>query len=166
MLTKKNRYLVFIWLNTEVLLISFSSMLNWIAMQIQEWALENMARLLPREVRLKLFKDLCKVLGEPTPERVWMETGIRKTDVYRYLPKSRSLRGGLVPGPEITVRIIKALLKNGGLQVVLDALDPIDREFRRTCRAYSYWKKALRKRKKTYDPLSREEIDKLEKSLY
>ena len=135
-------------------------------MQIQDSTLRNMARLIPKEARLQLFEDLCKILGEPVPERVWLATGIRKTDVYRYLPKSRSLRGGLVPNPKTTAHIIKGLLRNGGLNLVLRALDHIEQEIRRTYREYFDWKKTLRKRNIIYDPLSRQEIDKLEKSLY
>lgn len=135
-------------------------------MSLEDSTLQNMASCLPREARLKLFQDLCKVLGEPIPERVWLATGIRKTDVYRYLPKSRSLRGGLAPNPKTTVRVIKALLSERKFQLVLDALDPVENEIRRACREYFDWKKKLRKRNIIYYPLSREEMDRIEKSQY
>ncbi len=125
-----------------------------------------MTSLLPREARLRLFQDLCKVLGEPIPEKVWLATGIRKTDVYRYLPKSRSSRGGLVPNPKTSVRVIKALLRRRKIQLVLEALDPVENKIRRACREYFDWKKELRKRNIIYDPLSREEMDRIKKSQY
>ena len=134
-------------------------------MQISDLALSNMTRLLTREARLRLFERLCAILGEPIPEKVSLETGIRKTDVYRYLPKSRSRRGGLVPSPKTTVRVVKALLRNGRFHVVFEALDPVEHEFRRTCRIYFDWKKELKNRGVIYDPLSRGEIDRLERSL-
>jgi len=137
-------------------------------MQIPESTLKNMTRLLTREARLNLFQNLCTILGEPIPERVWRETGIRKTDVYRYLPKSRSLKGGLVPSPKTTVRVIEALLKDGGLkelQAVTNALDPVAEVMRKSYRGYFEWKKTLRINSIIFDPLSRKEIDKLEKSL-
>ncbi len=135
-------------------------------MSLDDSALENMTSLLPREARLRLFQDLCKVLGEPIPEKVWLATGIRKTDVYRYLPKSRSSRGGLVPNPKTSVRVIKALLRRRKIQLVLEALDPVENKIRRACREYFDWKKELRKRNIIYNPLSREEMDRIKKSQY
>jgi hypothetical protein len=138
-----------------------------IEMTPEDKTLRNMACLLSDTDRLKLFEDLCQILGEPIPERVWLSTRIRKTDVYRYLPKSRSLRGGRVPSPATTVRIIRALIKGGqaGIQSAINALDRAEAEMRTSYRQYFFWKKALRESNRIYDPLSRVEIDKLERSL-
>jgi len=76
------------------------------------------------------------------------------------------LKGGLVPSPKTTVRVINALLRERKFQLVLDALDPVEKEIRRACLEYFKWKKALRKRNIIYNPLSREEIDRIEKSPY
>lgn len=136
-------------------------------MNLEDKTLKNMTCLLSDRDRLKLFEDLCRILGEPIPERVCLSTGIRKTDVYRYLPKSRSLRGGRVPSPTVTVRIVTALINSGqeGLQSAINALDRAEADMRTGYREYFFWKKALRESNRIYDPLSREEIDKLEKSL-
>jgi ArsR family metal-binding transcriptional regulator len=136
-------------------------------MSLEEFALKNMARLLSREDRSRLFEELCRIVGEPIPEKVWLKTRIRKTDVYRYLPKTRSKRGGLVPNSTTTIIIIKALNRSGeeGLQSVLSVFDPIEREMRRTVRKYFSWKKYLTENV-FYNPLSRAQISKLERSLY
>jgi len=123
--------------------------------------LRNMASLLPREARIKLFRELCRILGKRVPERVSLETGIRKTDVYRYLPKSESRRGGLIPNPATTVKIMKALLRNGGIEQVVDALDRVGNEMRKSYLEYFNWTKELRKRNIIYNPLSDEEFRKL-----
>src|SRR3990172_10942674 len=74
---------------------------------------KNLASLLTPDERLEIFKEYCKILEKRIPERVWMETEhrIRKTDVYRYLPKSKSSRGGHTPNPDTTAKIFMALLK-------------------------------------------------------
>jgi len=134
-------------------------------MSISDSTLRNIASLLPRETRMKLFEDLCKTFGKRVPERVSIETGIRKTDVYRYLPKSKSRRGGLVPSPATTIKVIKALLKNGQTELVTEALNPAGNEMRKSYLEYFKWIKNLRKRNVIYNPLSDQEIRKILKSL-
>lgn len=138
-----------------------------IEMTPKDKTLRNMACLLSDMDRLKLFEGLCRILEEPVPERVWLSTGIRKTDVYRYLSKSRSLRGGRVPSPATTVRIITALINSGqvGLKLAMDFLDRAEAEMRADIRHYFSWKRALQESNITYSPISREEIAKLERSL-
>jgi len=98
------------------------------------------------------------------PERVSLATGIRKTDVYRYFPKSKSRRGGLVPNPDTTVKVIKALLDNGGIEQVVRILDQAGNEMRRSYLEYFTWARSMRKRNIIYNPLSDEEIRKLVRS--
>jgi hypothetical protein len=112
--------------------------------------LKNMAYLLPREARKRLFEDLCKTIGKRVPERVSMVTGIGKTQVYRYLlPRYKSWqnrrREVMVPSPATTVRVIKALLKIGKIELVVDALDPVGNEMRKSYLKYFNWIKRLEK---------------------
>ena len=133
---------------------------------ITDSTLENMAYLLSIETRLKVFEELCRTFAKRVPEHVWLETGIRKTDVYRYLPKSESKRGGLVPSPATTVKIIKALLKIGRYEFVAKALEPAGDEMRKSYHEYFSWVKFLKAHDFIYNPLSNIEIRKLERSLY
>jgi hypothetical protein len=133
-------------------------------MLLSESALRNLACLLSKEDRMKLFRNLCDIIGQRVPERVSLATGIRKTDVYRYLPKSKSRRGGLVPNPDTTVKVIKALLDNGGIESVVIALDQVGNEMRTSYLEYFAWARNLRKQNIIDNPLSDEEIAKLVKS--
>jgi len=130
-------------------------------MSISDSTLKKMACLLPRETRMKLFEELCLTLGKGVPEKVWLETGIRKTDVYRYLPKSESRRGGMVPGPTTTAKVIRALLKNGRVQFVVETLDWVGNEMRKSYLEYFNWTKSLRKHNIIFNPLSDDEIRKI-----
>jgi hypothetical protein len=133
---------------------------------ISDKTVENLALLLTREARRKLFEDLCRAVGSRVPERIWMETGIRKTDVYRYLPRSKSRRGGLVPNSTTTVKIIKALLKHGMHEHVIKILEPAENEMCRSYKEFFKWKKRLKKHNVIYDPLSDDEMRNIERSLW
>jgi len=85
---------------------------------------------------------------------------------YRYLPKSRSLKGGLVPNSKTTVSVIKALLDRDQFKVVLDVFDPVGRDMHRTYLEYFKWKKALRNSNLILNPLSSKEMRALERSSY
>jgi len=90
---------------------------------IDDNTLLGMAKMLPAGARLKLFNVLCEAVEKRPLERIWLETGIRKTDLYRYLPKSKSRKGGLVPSPKTTVKIIRALLRCSRTETVVRILD-------------------------------------------
>jgi hypothetical protein len=87
---------------------------------------ELLASLLSPQTRLAIFEDYCKIIEKRIPERVWLETRIQKTNVYRYLPKSVSKRGGRKPGPHSTAKFITALIeRHGKLPLVRSYLDPL-----------------------------------------
>jgi hypothetical protein len=97
----------------------------------------NLASLLRPEERLKIFQKYCEVLGSRFPERIrtdnlkFKETFLKgvpsiiQTDVYRFLPKSKSKRGGHIPNPETCAKYIIALkyLHNQNA-LVLELLKP------------------------------------------
>jgi len=90
---------------------------------------ELLASLLSPQTRLSIFEDYCKILEKRVPERVWLETGIKKTNVYRYLPQSMSKRGGRKPAPRPTAKFITSLIeKHGKLSLVRVYLDSVARQ--------------------------------------
>lgn len=105
--------------------------LNWYEMRLLNSMtdfemFELLAGLLSPQIRLALFEDYCKILEKRVPERVWLETGIKKTNVYRYLPRVISKRGGRKPAPHPTAKFILALIeKHGKLPLVRSYLDSI-----------------------------------------
>ena len=87
---------------------------------------ELLASLLSPQIRLALFEDYCKVLEKRVPERVWLETDIKKANVYRYLPKAISKRGGRKPAPRPAAKFMVALIeKHGKLSLVRSYLDSV-----------------------------------------
>ena len=132
---------------------------------INDSTLLNMARLLPKSVRLRLFEELFEAAGKRPLEKIWLATGIRKTDLYRYLPKTKSKRGGLAPSPANTVKIIRALLSHGRTEFVVETLDDAAMELRRSFQIYFLWTKSLRRRNVIYNPLSESEMNKIENAL-
>jgi hypothetical protein len=94
-----------------------------------------------------------------------MITKIRKTDLYRYLPKTKSKKGGLVPSPENTVKIIRALLWYGETEFVVEVLDEAAMMLRKSYQTYFYWTRSLRRRNVIYNPLSQSEMDNIERRL-
>lgn len=132
---------------------------------INDQTLLNLARLLPKALRLRLFNELYQAVGKRPLEKIWMATGIRKTDLYRYLPKSKSKRGGLAPSPANTVKIIRALLRHGGAELVVKLLDGPAMELRRSFQIYFLWTRSLRRRNVIYNPLSESEMNKIENAF-
>ena len=133
---------------------------------ISDKTMESLVRLLAPQARLKLFNELCEAVGGRIPERVGLAIGIRKTDVYRYFPKSKSKRGGHIPGPATTVKVIKALLKCGRCESVVKALEPAEYEMRKSYIEFFEWKKLLRKINVVYNPLSNSEMRKIKRSMW
>ena len=87
---------------------------------------EFLVSLLSPQIRLSLFEDYCKILEKRIPERVWLETGIKKTNIYRYLPKDVSKRGGRKPTLGPTAKFIVALIeKHEKLSLVRSYLDSV-----------------------------------------
>lgn len=111
-----------------------------------DFTLNNIACILPKDTRMKLFEELCKTVAKRVPERVSLETGIRKTDVYRYLPKSKSRKGGLVPSPITTAKVMKALLKNGKTEFVANTIDSAVDDMRKSYHEYFSWKMDMKDR--------------------
>jgi len=132
--------------------------------ELPDYIIQRMSHFLPRETRSRLVDELATVVGKPIAERISLATGIPKPHVYRYLPQYKS--GRFAPSPKTTVRIIRALLQNGRLETVLQALDRVEWEMRDTYRKYFSWKKKLRRYDIIPNPLSRTAIAKLKKSMY
>jgi hypothetical protein len=132
---------------------------------VNDGTLLNLSRLLSRDVRLKLFEELYEAVGKRPLEKIWLATGIRKTDLYRYLPKTKSKRGGLAPSPANTVKLIRALIDNGRAEFVVNILDVAAEELRKSFQIYFLWTRSLRRRNVIYNPLSRSEMKKIENTL-
>jgi len=133
-------------------------------LELQDSVIQKMSYFLPRDTRLELVDNLVATLGKPIPERISLETGIPKTHVYRYLPQHKPRR--LAPDAKTTARMVKALLRNGGLQTVLHLLDPVEQEMKKTYHEYFRWKKTLRRYDIIPNPLSDTSIARLQRSLY
>jgi hypothetical protein len=133
---------------------------------ISDQTMENLARLLTPQARLMLFNELCESVGSRIPERIWLATDIRKTDVYRYFPKSKSRRGGHIPNSVTTVKVIKALLKYGRCELVVKTLEPAEDEMHKCYKEFFKWKKLLKKSNVVYDPLSDSEIRRIKRSMW
>jgi hypothetical protein len=112
-----------------------------------------------------LFNELCDAVGKRVTERIWQETGIRKTDVYRYLPKNKSRRGGLVPNSTTTVKIVKALLKRRKYDIVVKTLECAGNKMHYSFQEYFEWVKMMRKNNTINNPLSDAEISRINRSL-
>ena len=132
---------------------------------LSDVTLEKMACLLSRETRIKLFTELCASVGNRVVENIWLETGIRKTDIYRYLPKTMSKRGGLVPNPATTAKILKALQKRRKFDLITKVLEDPANEMHRSYNEYFEWLRRMRKSNIIDNPLSDSEYAKIERSL-
>lgn len=111
------------------------------------------------EERLQLFDMLCDVVQKRIPERVSMELGIRRPNVYPYM-KGREKR--LVPNAETTVKIIKALRKRAYDQAVLPILKAA---FDRMKTATTICENWIEKTERANSPFSDAEYQRLERSL-
>jgi uncharacterized protein (DUF2267 family) len=133
---------------------------------INETVLLQMCSWLSKEDRLRLFNELYTVVGKRPLEKIWLETGIRKTDLYRFLPKSQSKKGGHVPSAKNTTKIAKALLRHSKTEFVVEILDKIATDLRNSYHTYFKWTKFLRSQNIINNPLSRSEKQKIESALY
>lgn len=111
------------------------------------------------EERLQLFDMLCDAVQKRIPERVGMELGIKRTNVYPYM-KSRKKR--LVPNAETTAKIVYVLRHRAHNQAILPILESAIERMRREAKMYQNWMKST---KRLNDPLSEAEIERLEWSL-
>jgi len=81
--------------------------------------LTNMAKLMDEQERLRLFEKYCDIHRTNNSnwvpsalERIAAETGICKSNLYRYLPKTISeKKGGHVPDANVTAKLLVSLLK-------------------------------------------------------
>jgi hypothetical protein len=115
--------------------------LNWYGKGLMEKMSEtemycNLASFLSSESRLKLFEEYCKVLGTRIPERIWQDTGIRKTDVYRYFSKTKFKRGGHIPDPETCAKFIIALQNRHEYALVRELIEPALNSMKFTIRRF------------------------------
>jgi hypothetical protein len=133
--------------------------------EISDRTKKNMARLLTAETRNRLLQKLCEAVGGRTRERICLATGIRKSDIYRYLPVSPAKKK-LTPGPVITVKIIKALLQYGRCEFVVQQLESAEEEMGRSYREFRKWKQLLKNMGVVYNPLSGYQIRKIRRSQY
>lgn len=124
-------------------------------------AINNLSCLLTPQERKKLFEELCDAVGGRMIERVHQETGIRQTDVYRYLPKSGSKRGGLTPSPITTAKVVKALLKRRRTNIVVKLLESASYRAHSSSKEYFEWVKLLRKNNFIDNPWADSEISHL-----
>jgi|YelNatPaOPRAMG01_1025707.scaffolds.fasta_scaffold38400_3 hypothetical protein len=97
---------------------------------------EKMALFISREDRIKLFQELLNALSHWSPPSIAKLIGIKKTHIYRYLPKSKSSIGGLAPNNKTTAKIIIALKNYGRLNVALEYLDKAALEIEKTLKQY------------------------------
>jgi hypothetical protein len=111
------------------------------------------------EERLLLFDMLCDAIPKRTPERVSMELGIKRPNVYPYM-KGRKKR--LVPNAETTAKIINVLRGMAQNQAVLAVLEPAIERMQISAKAYQNWMKGM---KRLNSPFSEGEIERLEWSL-
>ena len=132
---------------------------------IDDQTLLNLARLLSKADRLKLFEELYESVGKRPLEKISMRTHIRKTDLYRYLPKTKSKRGGLAPSPANTVKIIRALLVRGHAKFVVTMLDDPAMKLRKSFQKYFFWTRYLRDSNTIYNPLSDIEMENIKRAL-
>ncbi|MFB3889423.1 MAG: hypothetical protein ACE14S_08020 [Candidatus Bathyarchaeia archaeon] len=132
---------------------------------ISDDTIENMSRMLTKEARQQLFEELCATVGKRIPERIWQETGIRKTDVYRYLPKRKSRRRGLVPSPTTTAKVVKALLKRRKYDAVAKIFEAAANEMHRSFQEFFEWRRWMRNSNVIDNPLSDSEWSKIRRSL-
>lgn len=128
---------------------------------LQDATINYLSCLLTPEERKRLFEELCEAVGGRTIERIHQETGIRKTDVYRYLPKTKSRRGGLTPNPITTTKVIKALLKRRQNRTVVTLLENASYRANSSSKAYFEWVRVLRKNNFIDNPWSRSEMSHL-----
>jgi ArsR family metal-binding transcriptional regulator len=136
-------------------------MYTYSPLKLPDEAINNLSRLLTPEERGKLFEELCDAVGGRIIERVHLETGIRQTDVYRYLPKTKSKRGGLIPSPATTAKVIKALLKLRRNKSVVKLLENASYRAHSSSREYFKWVRLLRKNNFINNPWSDSEISHL-----
>jgi hypothetical protein len=111
------------------------------------------------EERLQLFDLLCDVIQKRVPERVSLELGVKRPNVYPYM-KGRKKR--LVPNAETTAKIINALRYKACNKVILSLLEPAVERMRISAKAYQKW---IRGMKRVYSLFSEGEIERLEWSL-
>lgn len=109
--------------------------------------------------RLRLFDMLCDAIQKRIPERVSMELGIKRPNVYPYM-KSRKKR--LVPSAETTAKILNVLRYKAHNQAVLPILEPAVERMRILAKTYQNWMKGM---KRLNNPFSEAEIERLEWSL-
>lgn len=121
---------------------------------ISDQVLEDMAALLPKEERAKIFAQLCSRLREfgyksvaRLTEQISLATGIERTHVYPYLKRKR------IPNSRTTAKVIKALIKTGDIQFVVRCLEPIARRMQRNCKAFFQWRSELKLLGILYSPL-------------
>jgi hypothetical protein len=107
--------------------------------------INSLSCLLTQDERKKLFEELCDAVGGRMIERIHQETGIRQTDVYRYLPKTRSKRGGLTPNATTTVKVVQALLKRRRNNIVVKLLESASYRCHSSSKEYYKWVKLMRK---------------------
>jgi len=114
---------------------------------LNDETLHRMVRLLTREERKKLFTILCeklKLYGFKSKPRLAEELArllaINKKNVYRYL------NGKIVPNPQTTAKVAKALIKYAELKTLLKILEPTARAMLRDAQRFLNWKKDLERK--------------------
>jgi hypothetical protein len=127
---------------------------------LKDWTdFTSLCYFLTSDERLQLFDILCDVLQKRIPERVGLELGIKRPNIYPYM-KSRKKR--LVPNAETTAKIIKALRCRGYNQAVLPVLEPAIERICMSAKAYKKWSKEL---KRINTPCTEAKMRFLERSL-
>jgi len=119
----------------------------------------GLCHFLSSEERLQLFDMLCDAVQKRIPERVSMELGIKRPNVYPYM-KGREKR--LVPNAETTAKIINALRAKAHNQAILPILKTA---FDRMKTATTICENWIEKRERANSPFSDAEYHRLERSL-
>lgn len=111
------------------------------------------------EERLQLFDMLCDAVQRRIPERVSMELGIKRPNVYLYM-KNRKKR--LVPNAETTLKIINALRARSYNEAILPVLKEALTRMKTATKICESW---VKQRERVNSLLSNAEYHRLERSL-
>lgn len=106
----------------------------------------KLALFLSKEERIEIFEELRydSKIGYKLPEEIAELICVKKTNVYRYMPKSESKSGGRMPDEGVTARMLIALADNLKFPgVTFGFLDTAEERMEETLKLYKKIKKQL-----------------------
>jgi hypothetical protein len=131
----------------------------------------DLAKLMTKKERLKVFEAYREIHGKRAIERISLETGISKSNLYKYLPESESLKGGHIPDADVTAKMLDALqhgskYRSGReIELVKKTLEMAFQRANGSSRRYYDWVQQLKKTGILDDPFSQSTRFKLEMAL-